>query len=172
MRRGPHLLIGISSISGWGLFTKGALKKGDYVGEYVGEAISQGEADRRGLLADHRGSSYIFMVASDLNIDSSKKGNQTRFINHSSSPNVEPKSTCGDFVCRDFVYSIAPVTEHWFQVLFVKGEQRIGFFARQDIEEQTELLFDYRYKAEMDNDLVELRTPASGVGWMDSWRPF
>jgi hypothetical protein len=50
----------------------------------------------------------------------------------------------------------------------VKGEQRIGFFARQDIEEQTELLFDYRYKAEMDNDLVELRTPASGVGWMDS----
>jgi hypothetical protein len=52
MGRGPHLLIGMSSISGWGLFTKRALKKGDYVGEYVGEAISQGEADRRGKLAD------------------------------------------------------------------------------------------------------------------------
>lgn len=127
MGRSRPTLIGRSSVAGWGLFTKFALKKDDYIDEYVGECITQEEADRRGQLDDARDRSYLFQIASDLVIDSKYKGNKTRFINHSDTPNVQPK------------------------ILFVKGEQRAGFFALEDIPEQTELFFNYNYNQSMDN---------------------
>lgn len=92
MQRERPLLLGRSEISGWGLFTKRSLKPGDFVGEYTGEAISQEEAERRGQIADAKDCSYLFMVASDLVLDASRKGNKTRFMNHSETPNVEPRS--------------------------------------------------------------------------------
>ena len=54
MRRHAHTLIAESKIdaAGWGLFTKNSLKKGDFVIEYVGELISQEEAERRGVIYD------------------------------------------------------------------------------------------------------------------------
>jgi hypothetical protein len=51
--------------------------------------------------------------------------------------------------------------------VFVQGEQRIGFYARQDIPEQCELFFDYDYKRTRDNDFI-LQTPAVNVKWMKS----
>jgi histone-lysine N-methyltransferase EZH2 len=95
MRRHPQLLLGESTVqgAGFGLFTKDTLKKGDFVGEYVGESISQEEAERRGQIDDARNSSYLFNIASDCVVDSAMKGNCTRFINHShDNANVEPKS--------------------------------------------------------------------------------
>jgi histone-lysine N-methyltransferase EZH2 len=54
MRRHAHTLIAQSDINGagFGLFTKKSLKKGDFVIEYVGEQISQEEAERRGVIYD------------------------------------------------------------------------------------------------------------------------
>lgn len=54
MGRRAHTLVAKSIIeeAGWGLFTKHALKKGDFVLEYVGERISQEEAERRGVVYD------------------------------------------------------------------------------------------------------------------------
>lgn len=54
MRRDARTLIAESNIkqAGWGLFTKHSLKKGDFVHEYVGEIISQEEAERRGVIYD------------------------------------------------------------------------------------------------------------------------
>jgi hypothetical protein len=72
MRRSRPVLIGRSDVAGWGLFTKYALKKDDYIDEYVGECISQQEADRRGQIDDARDRSYLFQIASDLVIDFSK----------------------------------------------------------------------------------------------------
>lgn len=40
------------------------IKKGDYIGEYVGEVVSREEGERRGLIYDKRNLSYLF----DLNI--------------------------------------------------------------------------------------------------------
>jgi hypothetical protein len=54
MGRRAHTLVAKSTIkeAGWGLFTKVGLKKGDFVIEYVGERISQEEAERRGVVYD------------------------------------------------------------------------------------------------------------------------
>lgn len=92
MNRSPSLLIGISSVSGWGLYTRHALHVGEYVGKYIGEMMSQDEADRRGLIADARDCTYMFLISTDMSIDAGRKGNKLRFINHSENPNLEPRS--------------------------------------------------------------------------------
>lgn len=120
MRRHAHLLLGKSTIeeAGWGMFTKRALKKGDYVQEYIGEVISQSEAERRGKIFDKMNLSYLFNLSSDLVVDASRKGNKMRFANHSKTdPNCEVKMT------------------------WVNGDIRIGLFASCDIEAQTEVRF-------------------------------
>jgi [histone H3]-lysine27 N-trimethyltransferase EZH2 len=92
-----------------------ALKKGDFIQEYLGELLTQDEGERRGLLCDQRGCSYLFNQSSDYVVDALLKGNKVRFANHSKSPNVETKR------------------------LFVNGDLRIGFFANQDIAAQREV---------------------------------
>ena len=121
MRRHCHLLLGESSIenAGWGIFTKNGLKKGDYVHEYVGEVISQEEAERRGRVYDKVNRSYLFNLTSDYVVDASRKGNKTKFANHSSKPNCFTK------------------------MLNVNGDIRIGLFASQDIEPQSEVRYRY-----------------------------
>lgn len=119
MRRHAHLLLAESSIkdAGWGIYTKYALKKGDYVHEYIGEVISQEEAERRGRVYDKVNRSYLFNLTSDFVVDASRKGNKTRFINHSSKPNCRTK------------------------MMNVNGDIRIGLYAQEDIEPQTEVRF-------------------------------
>jgi histone-lysine N-methyltransferase EZH2 len=102
MHRSKALLIGRSDVGGWGVFTKNALKAGDFIEEYVGEAISQEEADRRGMICDARDRSYLFVVASDLVIDGDRKGNKSRFLNHSDNPNVQPKGKL--LLVKEFVF--------------------------------------------------------------------
>jgi SET domain len=92
MNRSPQLLIGISTVSGWGIFTRRPLQTGDFVGKYVGEVMSQEEGERRGLIADEKERSYLFLMASDVSVDACRKGSKVRFINHSSTPNVKPQS--------------------------------------------------------------------------------
>ena len=52
------------------------------------------------------------------------------------------------------------------KALFVRGEQRIGFFALCDIEAQSELFFDYKYTQSIRNDLID--KPAIKVAWMNN----
>ncbi|CAJ0764025.1 5367_t:CDS:10, partial [Entrophospora sp. SA101] len=83
-----HTLVGISNVSGWGLYVMEYVNKNDYLGEYVGELISQKEAERRGRIYDKRGVSFLFNLNKESVIDATRKGNKFRFINHSSSPNT------------------------------------------------------------------------------------
>ena len=117
MRRHCHLLLGLSTIedAGWGIYTKTALKKGDFVHEYVGEVISQEEAERRGRIYDKVNRSYLFNLTSDLVVDASRKGNKSRFANHSQKPNCYTK------------------------MVIVNGDVRIGLYAKDDIEAQSEV---------------------------------
>jgi SET domain-containing protein len=53
-----------------------------------------------------------------------------------------------------------------FSVFFVRGDQRVGLYAIEDIAEQSELTFDYNYHTVMDNDLLALKPPVENVEWM------
>ncbi|KAK0089007.1 hypothetical protein PV325_009758 [Microctonus aethiopoides] len=109
---------------GWGLRTLRHISKGAYVCEYVGEIISDSEADHR------EDDSYLFDLdnrdGETYCIDARRYGNLARFINHSCAPNLLP--------VRVFV-------EH--QDLHFP---RIAFFANRDIEVDEELGFDYGEK--------------------------
>lgn len=48
-------------------------------------------------------------------VDATRKGNKARYVNHSSNPNIEPK------------------------MVHVNGDMRIGFFAKHDIDAQSEV---------------------------------
>lgn len=43
-------LLGESGVHGWGVFVKDDVEKGEYIHEYIGELVSQEEADRRGQI--------------------------------------------------------------------------------------------------------------------------
>eukprot|EP00967_Tisochrysis_lutea_P078999 scaffold107884_cov29-Tisochrysis_lutea.AAC.2 len=60
LQRNEQLLLGPSGISGWGIFSQRAIKARELVSEYVGELISQEEAEHRGRVYDARACSYLF----------------------------------------------------------------------------------------------------------------
>ncbi len=62
------------------------IPKGTFVIEYVGEVISQQEKEER---ESRRENAYIMMYNKYEYIDGLKKGNPSRFINHSCEPNAE-----------------------------------------------------------------------------------
>ncbi|XP_001604667.2 histone-lysine N-methyltransferase EHMT2 isoform X1 [Nasonia vitripennis] len=109
---------------GWGIRTLRHISKGSYVCEYVGEIISDSEADQR------EDDSYLFDLdnrdGETYCIDARRYGNLARFINHSCAPNLLP--------VRVFI-------EH--QDLHFP---RIAFFANRDIDADEELGFDYGEK--------------------------
>ncbi|XP_034948298.1 histone-lysine N-methyltransferase EHMT1 [Chelonus insularis] len=109
---------------GWGLKTLRHVPKGTYVCEYVGEIISDSEADHR------EDDSYLFDLdnrdGETYCIDARRYGNLARFINHSCAPNLLP---------------VRVYVEH--QDLHFP---RIAFFANRDIEADEELGFDYGEK--------------------------
>uniref|UniRef100_A0A8D3E491 Histone-lysine N-methyltransferase NSD3 n=1 Tax=Scophthalmus maximus TaxID=52904 RepID=A0A8D3E491_SCOMX len=106
---------------GWGLTTNQALRKGDFVTEYVGEVIDSEECQQRIKRAheNHVTNFYMLTLTKDRVIDAGPKGNSARFMNHSCSPNCE--------------------TQKWT----VNGDVRIGLFTLYDIEAGTELTFNY-----------------------------
>jgi hypothetical protein len=142
MRRRVHLLVAPSTVHGcgWGAFTRYAIKKGSFINEYVGEMISQEEGERRGQIDDVKERSYLFNLCSDYAIDACHRGGKCRFLNHSENPNCETRT------------------------LFVNGDQRIAILAKEDIDAQSELFFDYRYNIGMDNDLIAIS--AMSYPWM------
>jgi len=114
---------------GWGLKAREFIKKGRFVVEYVGEIITNEEAEERGKKYDAIHQTYLFDLdfndrdAPVFTIDAYKYGNVSHFINHSCDPNLH-------------VYSV------WVDTLDPRLP-RIGLFAKRDIYASEELTFDY-----------------------------
>ncbi len=108
----------INSKKGYGLFAKNNIKKKKWIGQYSGYL-------RHSTPRKDQKNAYCFEYVTGFNypenftIDAKKKGNLTRFINHSYKPNLKPS----------LIY-FGPVL-------------LIGFFTSRDIEEGEELTYDY-----------------------------
>lgn len=79
-----------SSIQGRGAFALRRIPKGTRVVEYVGEEISNEEADKRyddARMKRHH--TFLFTLDDKSVVDGAVGGNESRFINHSCDPNCE-----------------------------------------------------------------------------------
>ncbi|OLY81859.1 Histone-lysine N-methyltransferase SUV39H2 [Smittium mucronatum] len=133
VQRGPAVSLQIfrTKHKGWGVRTLQPLQKGQFIAEYVGEVITNAEADRRGKINDKMGSTYLFDLdfetsknkIIDFAIDAGNYGNISHFLNHSCVPNLEIRA----------VY-----TNHWN-----KKQHQLAFFTTERIPAGTELTFDY-----------------------------
>ncbi|XP_057516218.1 histone-lysine N-methyltransferase EZ3 isoform X1 [Amaranthus tricolor] len=146
LRQRQRVLLGRSDVAGWGAFIKNAVNKNDYLGEYTGELVSHREADKRGKIydlanssylfdlndqvrgADKRGkifdlanSAYLFNLNDQYVLDAFRQGDKLKFANHSENPNC---------FCK---------------VMLVAGDHRVGIFAKERIEAEEELFYDYCY---------------------------
>jgi uncharacterized protein len=81
-------------INGLGLFANVPMKKGDCIIEYVGDVISDKEANERG-------GRYLFQTSKNRHIDGTARSNTARYANHSCRPNCEVDIIRG----RVFIYA-------------------------------------------------------------------
>nr|CAG4717342.1 unnamed protein product [Naegleria fowleri] len=119
--------------TGWGLRAAQKLHRGQFVEIYAGELISDEVGEMRGRYYDRKGLSYLFDVSHgdvvcDFTVDSTYKGNVTRFLNHSCDGNLQQYLVCSEI--RDSRYGT------------------IAFFCKRNIEVGEELTFDYHYVCE------------------------
>lgn len=108
---------------GSGVVADEDIKQGEYIIEYVGEVIDDKTCEERLWKMKHRGETnfYLCEINRDMVIDATYKGNMSRYINHSCSPNTE------------------------MQKWSIDGETRIGIFAIHDIKKGDHLTYDYKF---------------------------
>lgn len=123
---------------GWGVKTLRLIKKGTFVIQYVGEVITNEEAEKRGKEYDAAGRTYLFDL--DYNeteeqcpytVDAAIYGNISHFINHSCDPNLA-------------VYAV------WINCLD-PNLPKLALFATRDIKQNEEITFDYTCQTNKDD---------------------
>ncbi|MFP2926837.1 SET domain-containing protein [Pyxidicoccus sp. 3LG] len=108
-----------SSIQGTGAFATRRIRKGARIIEYIGERITQEEADDRyDDEAMERHHTFLFNLEDETVLDAGTVHNESRYINHSCEPNCE--------------------------ALIDKGH--IYIYALRTIEPGEELVYDYAYE--------------------------
>ncbi|KAH9845502.1 Pre-SET motif [Teratosphaeria destructans] len=144
-RRVP-LIIFKTPNRGWGIKCGEDLIKGEFIDTYLGEVITNAEADERELRGGRAKASYLYsldkFVGDDPEltedtcfvVDGQYMGSVTRFMNHSCEPN-----------CRQYTVSY---NKHDLRVY------DLAFFAYEDIPAGTELTFDYMDKDEEEEEEV------------------
>ncbi|XP_078530500.1 uncharacterized protein LOC144817653 isoform X2 [Lissotriton helveticus] len=117
---------------GWGLMATRDIRKGEFVNEYVGEVINEEECLARIKRGQEENARHFYMLTIDKDhiIDAGRKGNYSRFMNHSCQPNCE--------------------TQKWT----VYGSTRVGLFALCDIPAGVELTYNYNLECIGNNKAV------------------
>lgn len=114
----PKLFVARSPIHGMGLFAGENIEWGQRLIQYQGQLISKREAQRRRRFYDSIGFTCLMEFGDGRAVDGLFGTNESRFINHSTKPNV------------------AAVRE---------GERDIIFYALDDITKGQELTFNYGF---------------------------
>ena len=112
-----------SPIAGKGAFATRRIPKGARIIEYVGERITQEEADRR--YPDDDGTphhTFLFTLDDDTVLDAAYGGNPSRFINHSCAPNCEAVIEDGR-IWIEALKAIQPGTELAYDYNFILEER-------------------------------------------------
>ncbi|KAI9477327.1 hypothetical protein BX667DRAFT_463623, partial [Coemansia mojavensis] len=112
---------------GWGVSTRRALRKGEYVCRYTGELLSYSEAELR-MSSD---TTYLFDLDKEVppgsrarfTVDARSFGNVSHFFNHSCEPNMAIRGV--------YIGHLDPRLHE------------LAFFAIRDIQVGEELTFDY-----------------------------
>ena len=114
----------ITDKKGYGLMAANDIKENSFLIEYVGEIISLKELQHRCVVYANENQQHFYFMSYQNNsyIDSTKKGNLSRFFNHSCDPN-----------CK-------------LQKWTVNGELRIGIFTSRFVRANEELTFDYQFQ--------------------------
>eukprot|EP00474_Spongospora_subterranea_P010739 CRZ11197.1 hypothetical protein [Spongospora subterranea] len=122
-RQWANLSVEYMQEKGWGLRLQQDVFQGDFIIEYVGELIDTDTCKRR-CHDDYNGEQHFYFLTlySNIVIDATRKGNISRFTNHSCDPTCE--------------------TQKWS----VKGSPRVGIFARRDLPKGSEVTFDYNFE--------------------------
>lgn len=112
-----------SPIQGLGAFARTEIPRGTRIIEYLGEKISNAEADRRyddDAMTRHH--TFLFILNDRTVVDAARAGNEARFLNHSCDPNCETVIERGHI---------------WIEAI-------------RKIPAGTELLYDYQYEDDPD----------------------
>lgn len=114
---------------GYGLRADTDLRENDFVFEYIGEVIGEGQFRRRMVQYDDEKIKHFYFMSLNKGefVDATKKGNLGRFCNHSCNPNC--------------------YVDKWV----IGNKLRMGIFAERAIKAGEELVFNYnvdRYGAE------------------------
>ncbi|KAJ7562945.1 hypothetical protein O6H91_03G089700 [Diphasiastrum complanatum] len=122
-RPGRKLKVVKTEHCGWGLKADEDIKRGDFLIEYVGEVIDDETCEKRLWGMKERGETNFYMceISREVVIDATFKGNLSRFINHSCTPNC--------------------VIQKWV----IDAEIRIGVFAVMDIKKDEVVTYDYQF---------------------------
>ncbi|KAL8705012.1 MAG: hypothetical protein Q9201_001857 [Fulgogasparrea decipioides] len=114
---------------GYGLRADSDLRENDFVFEYIGEVIGEGQFRRRMQQYDEEKIKHFYFMSLNKGefVDATKKGNLGRFCNHSCNPNC--------------------YVDKWV----IGNKLRMGIFAERAIKAGEELVFNYnvdRYGAD------------------------
>ena len=114
----PQLFVARSKIHGLGLFAGEDIEWGRRLIEYQGQPLSSKEVKRRQIFYDSIGFTCLMQFNDGRGIDGVVGGNESRFINHSTEPNVGALR---------------------------ESEWRILFYSLDDIAQGDELTFNYGF---------------------------
>ncbi len=133
-RPNPWFRLRRSRIQGTGAFAITDIPKGTRLIEYVGEHITNAEADRRYPDDDRsrRHHTFLFTLNQRTVIDAAHGGNAARFINHSCDPNCDAVIERGHI----WIYAIKPIPkgaelayDYQFEHVPEYTEEDLAFYA-------------------------------------------
>jgi SET domain-containing protein len=116
--RYPRLFVARSNIHGLGLFAGEDIEWGRRLIEYQGQQLSATEVKRRQRFYDSIGFTCLMQFGDGRGVDGILGGNESRFINHSTQPNIGALR---------------------------EGDWGIVFYSLDDISEGEELTFNYGF---------------------------